>query len=86
MLSLLHGQLDFTKTVTTAVMCGTDTDCTSGAAASIVGAAIGYDQLDHKWIIPLNDKVKTAVANFGEGSISELVKRTVDLRWSTETK
>lgn len=81
-LSLVHGQLDYSKTITTAVMCGTDTDCTSGTAASIVGAAVGYDGLDHRWITPLNDHVKTVVAGYGEGSIAGLVQRTIDL-WPT---
>ena len=78
-LSLLHGNLDYTKTITTAVMCGMDTDCTSGTAGSIVGAAIGYDRLDQRWIEPLNDHVKTAVAGFGHGTISELVHRNFEL-------
>jgi len=76
-LSLVHGQLDYTKTITTAVMCGTDTDCTAGTAGSITGAAVGYYNLDPKWIVPLNDQIKTVVAGFGEGSITELVRRTV---------
>jgi len=78
-LALLHGQLDFTRTITTAVMCGIDTDCNSATAGSIVGAAIGYDKLDKKWINPLNDTVKTVVADFGEGKISDLVQRTLIL-------
>ena len=78
-LSLLHGNLDYSKTITTAVMCGMDTDCTSGTAGSIVGAAIGYDGLDQRWIEPLNDHVKTVVAGFGHGSISGLVQRNIDL-------
>ena len=41
-LAMLHGNLDYTKTITTAVMCGTDTDCTAGTAGSIAGAALGY--------------------------------------------
>ena len=57
-LSLHHGQLDYSKTITTAVMCGMDTDCTSGTAASIVGAAVGYDGLDKRWIEPFNDHVQ----------------------------
>ena len=76
-LSLIHGQLDYSKTITTAVMCGTDTDCTGGTAGSIVGAAIGYQGLDPKWILPLNDRVKTIVADFGEGRITDLVQRTI---------
>ncbi len=75
-LALVHGNLDFTRTITTAVMCGTDTDCTSGTAGSIVGAALGYPALDPKWILPLHDRIKTVVAGFGEGSITELAQRT----------
>ncbi len=78
-LALIHGELDYSKTITTAVMCGMDTDCTSGTAASIVGAAVGYEGLDQRWIEPFNDHVKTAVAGFGHGSISGLVERNVDL-------
>ena len=78
-LALLHGKLNYSKTITTAVMCGMDTDCTSGTAASIVGAAIGYAGLDRRWIEPLNDQVKTVVAGFGHGSISGLVRRNIDL-------
>lgn len=78
-LSLIHGQLDYSKTITTAVMCGMDTDCTSGTAASIVGAAVGYDGLDMRWIDPFNDHVKTVVAGFGHGTISGLVERNIDL-------
>ncbi len=78
-LSLLHGDLDYSKTITTAVMCGMDTDCTSGTAASIVGAAVGYAGLDKRWIEPLNDHVKTVVAGFGHGSISGLVERNIAL-------
>jgi hypothetical protein len=82
-LSLLEGQLDFSKTITTAVMCGQDTDCTSGTAASFVGAAIGYQNLDLRWVLPLNDRVRTVIAEFGEGTVSELVKRTIEVRRRT---
>lgn len=78
-LALIHGRLDYSRTITTAVMCGMDTDCTAGTAASIVGAAVGYEGLDQRWIEPFNDHVKTAVAGFGNGSISALVERNVDL-------
>jgi len=83
-LALRHGQLDYTKTITTAVMCGIDTDCTSGIAGSIVGAALGYAGLDRRWIVPLNDRVKTVVAGFGEGKISDLVQRTIEVRRKLE--
>lgn len=79
-LALLHGGLDFTKTVTTAVMCGIDTDCNSGTAGSIVGAAVGLRGIEERWIRPLHDTVKTSVAAFGEGKISDLAERTIRLR------
>lgn len=78
-LALLEGQLDLERTMCTAVMCGTDTDCNSANAGSIVGAAIGYDALPDKWIKPLNDEVHSGVANFGFGSITELASRTVQV-------
>jgi len=78
-LSVLHSKLDYTTAITTAVMCGTDTDCNAGTVGSIVAAAVGYDRLECRWIDPLNDTVKTVVAHFGQGSITELANRTVSL-------
>ncbi|WP_148410690.1 ADP-ribosylglycohydrolase family protein [Murimonas intestini] len=74
-LALLHGALDYEKTITTAVMCGLDTDCNAGTAGSIVGAAIGIQNIEDKWTKPLQNTVKTTVASFGEGSISEIAVR-----------
>lgn len=78
-LALLEGNLDLEKTMCTAVMCGTDTDCNSANAGSIVGAAVGYKALDRKWIDPLNDCVKSCVAGFGFGTISDLAERTIEV-------
>ena len=79
-LGLLHGNLDYTKTITTAVMCGHDTDCNSGTAGSIAAAAQSYRSLDQRWIAPLHDTVKTVVAHFGQGTVSELIERTIKVR------
>ncbi len=81
-LAVLHGQLDFTRTMTTAALCGIDTDCNGATAGSICGAAVGYERLDQRWMAPLNDTVKTVVAGFGEGRISDLVRRTIACRRS----
>ena len=75
-LALLHGQLDYSKTITTAVMIGTDTDCNSATSGSIVGAAIGFDAIDKKWTAPLNNTVQSTVAGFRYGTITDLVERT----------
>jgi ADP-ribosylglycohydrolase len=76
-LALLHGNLDYEQTITTAVMAGVDVDCNGATAGSICGAAIGYERLPQRWIAPLHDTVKTVVASFGQGTISQLAERTV---------
>jgi hypothetical protein len=79
-LALVHGELDYEKTITTAIMAGMDVDCNGATAGSICGAAIGYERLPQRWIAPLNDTVKTVVAGFGQGTISGLAERTVAVR------
>lgn len=79
-LALVHGELDYEKTITTAVMSGMDVDCNGATAGSICGAALGYDRLPQRWIAPLHDTVKTVVAGFGQGTISDLADRTIALR------
>lgn len=79
-LALVHGNLDYEKTITTAVMAGMDVDCNGATAGSICGAAIGYTRLPQRWIAPLHDTVKTVVASFGQGTISGLAERTIALR------
>jgi hypothetical protein len=76
-LSLLHGNLDYSKTITTAVMAGLDTDCNAGTAGSIIGTAVGFEALGPQWVEPLCDRVKTNVADFGEGTLSALAERTI---------
>jgi ADP-ribosylglycohydrolase len=76
-LALLHGELDYTRSITTAVMCGLDTDCTGGTVGSIVGAALGDKGIEPRWIEPFHDTIKTAVAGFGHGTLSDLIQRTV---------
>ncbi|MCI7703833.1 MAG: ADP-ribosylglycohydrolase family protein, partial [Clostridiales bacterium] len=65
----------YTRTITTAVMCGIDTDCNAGTAGSIVGAAIGIGGIDARWTEPLHDTIHSAVAAFGTCSISEIEAR-----------
>ncbi|MFW6303705.1 MAG: ADP-ribosylglycohydrolase family protein, partial [Candidatus Sumerlaeota bacterium] len=85
-LSLLHGDMDFTKTIGTATMCGVDTDCNAGTVGSIVGAALGVGGIDPRWIDPFNDRIMTFVANNGggDGTISDLVARTIALAFRQE--
>jgi hypothetical protein len=78
-LALLHGALDFSRSICTAVMCGVDTDCTAGTVGSIVGAAVGKEGVGRDWYAPFNDRIETFVAGNGggDGTISGLVARTI---------
>ncbi len=76
-LSLIHGDLDYEKSITSAVCAGLDTDCNAGTVGSIVGAAVGINDIDSRWYGPLNDTIKSTVADIGEISISEVVKRII---------
>lgn len=78
-LALVHGGLDYTKTITTAVMCGIDTDCNAGTAGSICGAAVGRGGIGDRWISPLNDTVKTAILDYGTGTLSGLAERIIKI-------
>jgi len=81
-LALLHGELDFGRTIATAVMCGVDTDCTAGTAGSIVGAAVGEAGIDPRWITPFQNTVRTFVAGNGDGdnTMTDLIRRTIACR------
>lgn len=74
-LGILAGELDYTKSITIATMCGIDTDCNSGTVGSIIGAAVGINGVPARWYEPLNDTIKSTVAAFGDVRISEVVNR-----------
>lgn len=79
-LAICYGGLDWEKSSMIAVMAGTDTDCNGATVGSIIGAAVGFDAIPHRWYAPLKDTVKTVVGGFGQGSITELVERTIACR------
>jgi len=86
-LALLHGNGDFTRTVTTATMCGLDTDCNGATAGSILGAMIGSKRIPEQWTKPLNDRIDSSLAFVGECRISDLSARTLKLaRQNLEVK
>jgi len=79
-LALLCGKLDYSATITHAVMFGIDTDCNGGTAGSICGAAVGRSGIEDRWIEPLNDTVHTCVADIGRIGIAEMTDRIAKLR------
>ena len=74
-LALLHGDLDYDKTITTAVMCGIDTDCNGGTAGSICGAALGDSGVDRRWTDPFENTVHSCLTEVGQTSVTEMINR-----------
>lgn len=74
-LGIIAGELDYTKSITIATMCGIDTDCNAGTVGSIVGAAIGLNKIPERWYLPLNDTIKSTVADIGECKITDIIER-----------
>lgn len=79
-LGIIAGELDYTKSITIATMCGLDTDCNAGTVGSIVGGAVGIDNIEKRWIDPLNDTIKSAVACFAECKISDICRRIISAK------
>jgi len=76
---MLYGNGDFEKTICTAVMCGFDTDCNAANAGTVLGLLAGAQALPGKWSSPLDDRLHSAVSQFGETHISELARRTTNI-------
>lgn len=76
-LGIIAGELDYTKSITVATMCGLDTDCNAGTVGSIVGAAVGLSGIEKRWYEPLNDTIKSVVADIGECRISDICERII---------
>ena len=74
--ALLHGQGDYEKTITNAVMGGWDTDCNGATSGSIVGVLIGAKALPPKWIDPLKNQVRSSLGGFDNSTFSDLASRT----------
>lgn len=79
-LGIVAGELDYTKSICIATMCGIDTDCNAGTVGSIIGAAVGLEKIPPRWYEPLNDTIKSTVAAIGEIKISEVIKRIYYLK------
>ncbi len=77
--ALLWGDGDYTRTVGLAVQGGWDTDCNGATAGSAFGAMHGTGALPERWVVPLNDTIKSAVTGFDGSSLSVLAERTLRL-------
>lgn len=76
-LGLLHGEGDFTKTISYTVMAGFDTDCTGATAGSIAGVIYGRKGLPSRWYEPFNDTLESYIIGHPEEKFTELAQRTM---------
>jgi len=75
----LYGEGDFGKSISTAINCGDDTDCTPATLGSILGIIGGTKAIPARWREPIGEKIKTvAVAGFPiPEDINALTDRTL---------
>jgi len=75
----LYGDGDFGKSISTAVNCGDDTDCTPATLGSLLGIIGGTKAIPARWREPIGEKIKTvAVAGFPiPEDINALTDRTL---------
>jgi len=65
MIGWLYGDGDFGKSISTAVNCGDDTDCTPATLGSILGIIGGTKAIPARWREPIGVKIRTiAVSGF----------------------
>jgi len=64
LMGLLYGEGDPDKTVTLSMQCGRDSDCNPSNAAGILYTSIGYDKLDKKYTVNLDEQTKFSYTNY----------------------
>ena len=69
------GKTDFTKVISETVAMGKDNDCTAATAGSIVGAAIGIDNIPAHWYKPFNDTILSYSKTVERYSIQDVLRR-----------
>lgn len=77
--SLIYGDGDFVKSVSTAVGAGWDTDCNGATVGSFMGALLGAKEIPEYLSKPLNDTLYSSILGFHPASIKECSQRTYNL-------
>ncbi len=68
------GGRDFTKCIGDTVAMGYDNDCTAATVGSIVGAAVGIDNISTHWYSCFHDEVRGYLKDYKKLKISEIVE------------
>ena len=71
-MGLLYGEGDPDKTITISMQCGRDSDCNPSNAGGVLFTSIGYDKLDKKYTIDLNDETKFSYTNYNFPELTQV--------------
>lgn len=74
---LLWSEGDFSTAVGNTVQGGWDTDSNGATVGAVMGAILGAEALPDHFIVPLEDRTRSAVFGYDHSRISDLAKRTL---------
>ncbi len=85
-MAMCYGGGDFSKTLVMLNRSGWDTDCNCGNVGSILGALVGLEGIEEKWITPVNDllNASSAIGCLNIQYISESAKLFTKLAYRLE--
>ncbi len=76
-LGWLYGCGDFGKSITLAVNCGDDTDCTGATLGALLGILCGGEGIPKEWVEPIGERIITIAID--RGSIFTLPRTIMEL-------
>lgn len=76
---LLWGGGDYATTVGLTVQSGWDTDSNGATSGSVMGVCLGAEALPRNFVVPLENRTRSALIGFDNSRISELAARTTAL-------
>lgn len=77
--ALLWGEMDFGKTICSAVSAGFDTDCNAATAGSVMGLMLGRKVLPGEWAEPIQDTLQTCVDGYFEVKLEDMAAETIEI-------
>ena len=72
LMGLLYGEGDPEKTIKVSMQCGRDSDCNPSNAAGVLFASIGYDKLDKKFTVNLNEETIFSYTNYNFPELTQV--------------
>ncbi|MBI9060230.1 MAG: ADP-ribosylglycohydrolase family protein [Labilibaculum sp.] len=72
LMGLLYGEGDIDKTIKISMQCGRDSDCNPSNAAGVLFTALGYNNLDEKYVSALTPDVKFSYTNYNFNELCEV--------------